>query len=444
MNSLRLRLIIVTGLLLTGFVLLAGITLDRSFYLSTDNNLRSNMNTQLTLLMASAEVPNLDDVDMSPKLLATKFSLPRSGLYGHVMDENGRILWRSLSSSGVDIPKPRLVNVREQEMERVKYGDKIYYTISNGVEWFVDDRFVPLTFNIMIDLDDFDKTIAEYRRTLWGWLLGLAAILLPAQIIVLVWLLTPLRRVVGELNAIEEGKQENISGTYPKELLRLTDNINGLLEYEYKQQARYRNALADLAHSLKTPLATLNSSFSEIKTSPIYPGLLEQVQRMDNIIAHQLQRAATVGESPVRKNVDVNKVINKLVRALEKVYRDKHIQFDVTIPAGFKLRVDEGDFMEIMGNLLDNACKWCQRYIGVTAEVDNGYARLTVSDDGPGIDQDQVETILKRGGRLDQSLPGQGIGLSIAQDIVQAYHGDLKISKGDHGGAAFTLELRQG
>lgn len=441
MNSLRIRLIIAAGLILTVFVLLIGYTLDRAFYISTDNSLRSNMNTQLTLLMASAEVPNLDDVDMSPKLLATKFSLPSSGLYGYVLDDKGRVLWKSLSTAGVDMPEPRVLKVREQEINRITFGDNTFYLKSNGVEWYVEGRYVPLTFNIFTDLSDFNKTISEYRQTLWGWLFGLAAILLPAQIIVLVWVLTPLRQVISEISDIESGKQESITKTYPKEILRLTDNINGLLEYERKQQTRYRNALADLAHSLKTPLATLNSSFSEIKENPIYPGLVEHIQRMSNIIDHQLQRAATVGASPVRKSIAVEEIVNKLVRALAKVYRDKQIQFSVDVPIGMTVRIDEGDLMELMGNLLDNACKWCDQHIDISASIENGHTKLRVADDGPGIDQEQVEIILERGGRLDQSLPGQGIGLSIVNDIVLAYHGVLRVTQSETGGAAFMLNL---
>ncbi|MDH5178453.1 MAG: ATP-binding protein [Gammaproteobacteria bacterium] len=440
MNSLRSRIIIVTGFLLTCFVMLAGFALDRAFYINTEKNVRSNLNTQLTLLMASAEVPNLDDVDMSPKLLATQFSLPSSGLYGFVQDGSERVLWASLSSVGIELPKPRVMKIREQEVEKVLYKGKTFYVISNGVEWFVKDDYVPLTFNIMIDLTDFDNTIAAYRRTLWGWLLALAGILLPAQVVLLFWMLSPLRRVIGELNAIEEGKQEKISDNYPKEILRLTENINGLLDSGFKQLKRYRNALADLAHSLKTPLATLNSAFAEIKDHPIYPGLLEQVERMDHIIAHQLQRGATAGVSPVRKRIDVKPVAQKLVGALQKVYREKDIQFEVSIADDFRIRVDEGDLMEVMGNLLDNACKLCRQYVCVSATREKGRVQLTVSDDGPGVDADQVEIILSRGGRLDQSLPGQGIGLSIVREIVQAYDGEIIVTQSRQGGAAFTVD----
>lgn len=441
MKALRPQLIIVTALLLAVFLMLIGLTLDRAFYVSVEKNLATNLNTQLTLLLASTEVPNHDDVDMSSRLLNTSYSLPASGLYGFVLDSSGRVLWKSLSTASTNLPAPKVIEAGDQLIDYVEDEGSRFVRLVNGVQWYVADQRMALSFNIYRDLTAFDKEISEYRRTLWGWLFVLAAILLPAQMLLLLWMLTPLHRVVDELNAIEEGKQASISGNYPREIRRLTNNINELLEHEHRQQSRYRNALADLAHSLKTPLATLNSSFNDIKDSAIYPALQEQIQRMDKIIGHQLQRAATAGESPTRKLLKIHAVVQKLVQALDKVYRSKQIQFDVQIADDFAIRVDEGDFMEVMGNLLDNACKFCQQQIQITTDTDSGCARIIVADDGVGVAQDQLETILQRGGRLDQTIPGQGIGLSVANEIVQAYRGSLHVEQGELGGAAFILEL---
>jgi two-component system sensor histidine kinase PhoQ len=444
MKSLRSRLILTASLVLTFFILIAGYTLDRAFYESAEASLQENMNTQLTLLLAGTEVENPDDIDMPSRLLETKFSLPSSGLYAMIVNEKGKLLWKSLSTVGVTLPAPIIVPPGEQRLQRIKLKGEEFYLKSYGIQWFTETDKVPLTFNIVTDLSEFNRQIYQYRQTLWGWLIGLAAILLVAQVLILIWGLKPLKHVVTELNAIESGDQDRIAREYPTEILRLTDNINGLLEHEHTQQTRYRNALADLAHSLKTPLAVLNGALQEMKEEHQKQNLQEQIQRMDHIIGHQLQRAATAGSSPIRKSIDVEPLIGKITRALDKVYLDKQIQFDIHLPDTLNVRVDEGDIMEVMGNILDNACKFCKQRVRLNSTVRNRRAIFTIADDGPGIKESEIEHILQRGGRMDQSVPGQGIGLSVVMDIVTAYNSELTITHSDLGGVAFTFDFPAG
>lgn len=444
MNSLRARLILAASLVLVVFIVIAGYTLDKAFYQSAEQNLRENLDTQMTFLLASAEVKNADDIDMPTRMLETKFSLPSSGLYAIIVNQQGKVMWKSLSTVGVRIPAPRNLKPGEQKLEHVSTGADQFYIKSYGINWFTQDNQIPLTFNVITDLQDFHKQILGYRQTLWGWLIALAVLLLVAQVAILIWGLRPLRRVIGEISAIESGKQERITADYPLEILRLTDNINGLLDHEHTQQTRYRNALADLAHSLKTPLAVLNGAIHEVPNNKMREQLEEQIQRMDHIVAHQLQRAATAGGSPVRKPILLEPIVNKLCRALGKVYQDKHIQFEPQLPADLKLRVDEGDLMEVLGNILDNACKWSRQRVRIEVSVDKSRAHITIADDGPGIAQSQSDMILQRGGRADESKPGQGIGLSVVVDIIAAYKGQIVVNQSALGGAAFQFDLPAG
>ena len=444
MNSLRARLILAASLVLVVFIVIAGYTLDKAFYQSAEQNLRENLDTQMTFLLASAEVKNADDIDMPTRMLETKFSLPSSGLYAIIVNQQGKVMWKSLSTVGVRIPAPRNLKPGEQKLEHVSTGADQFYIKSYGINWFTQNNQIPLTFNVITDLQDFHKQILGYRQTLWGWLIALAVLLLVAQVAILIWGLRPLRRVIGEISAIESGKQERITADYPLEILRLTDNINGLLDHEHTQQTRYRNALADLAHSLKTPLAVLNGAIHEVPNNKMREQLEEQIQRMDHIVAHQLQRAATAGGSPVRKPILLEPIVNKLCRALGKVYQDKHIQFEPQLPADLKLRVDEGDLMEVLGNILDNACKWGRQRVRIEVSVDKSRAHITIADDGPGIAQSQSDMILQRGGRADESKPGQGIGLSVVVDIIAAYKGQIVVNQSALGGAAFQFDLPAG
>jgi two-component system sensor histidine kinase PhoQ len=441
MKSLRSRLILAASLVLTIFILIAGYTLDRAFYESAEASLQENLNTQLTLLLAGTEVETPEDIDMPARLLETKFSLPSSGLYAFIVNDKEKILWKSLSTVGVKLPEPVYLPAGEQRLTRLSLDVDEFYLKSYGILWYSETGEVPLTFNIISDLANFNQQINEYRQTLWGWLIGLAAILLVVQVAILFWGLQPLKRVITELNAIESGNQDRITKEYPNEILRLTDNINGLLEHEHTQQTRYRNALADLAHSLKTPLAVLNGALTELSDKQQKQNLQEQVQRMDNIIGHQLQRAATAGSSPVRKSIKVVPLVEKITRALSKVYQEKQIQFDLQLPDQLSVRVDEGDIMEILGNILDNACKWCKQRIRISVVLNKRRANFTIADDGPGIEASAMDHILQRGGRADQAMPGQGIGLSVVMDIVKAYNSELNITASDLGGAAFNFDL---
>ncbi|VAW93251.1 Sensor histidine kinase PhoQ [hydrothermal vent metagenome] len=440
MKSLRARLILAASLVLTFFIIFAGYALDRAFYDSAEASLQENLGTQLTLLLAGAEVNNPDDIDMPSRLLETKFSLPSSGLYAYILNDKGRRIWKSLSTVGVNLPKPIKLEPGKSLQQRLKHNGEEYYIKSNGILWHTQNRKIQLTFNIITDLNDFNQQIKEYRHTLWGWLIGLATILLVVQVIILIWGLKPLRRVTSELTAIESGEQDRITRNYPTEILRLTDNINGLLEHEHTQLTRYRNSLADLAHSLKTPLAVINGALHELDDKS-RQSIQEQVQRMDNIISHQLQRAATAGSSSIRKSIEVKIIVNKISKALNKVYRDKNIQFDIHMPDNLQIRVDEGDIMEVLGNVMDNACKFCVQRVRVNIALIENRANFTIADDGRGIKDTEIQLILERGGRVDQAMPGQGIGLSVVMDIVSAYHSELTITKSDLGGAAFSFDF---
>jgi two-component system sensor histidine kinase PhoQ len=286
----------------------------------------------------------------------------------------------------------------------------------------------------------FDKQIYLYRVTLWGWLLAMAMLLLVSQALILRWGLSPLRQVGNELNRIETGEQEQIQQSYPQEIERLTSNINTLLHQERNQKTRYRNALGDLAHSLKTPLAVLQSGLSD-DSDKRYASMQQQITRMNTIVEYQLQRAATAGSSSIGKSVNVRAVIERIVESLQKVYRDKSIKLKITVDEELVFKGDEGDLMEILGNLLDNAFKWTNKNIEVVAKQQDKKLTLHIMDDGPGIKPGDVESILQRGTRADQSVEGHGIGLSIVRNIVAAYQGEMIVDKSELGGAEIRIIL---
>ena len=216
----------------------------------------------------------------------------------------------------------------------------------------------------------------------------------------------------------------------------LTDNLNHLLVRERAQQQRYRDALADLAHSLKTPLALLKGVAGDPQL--LSQTLPEQLERMNHIVAYQLQRASTAGAARFAVALAVNPVLDKTAASLRKVYAEKGLQLDI-VADEVLWKIDEGDLYELLGNLLDNACKWCRQRVRVTLASDADALHLEVADDGPGVADPQA--ILRRGVRADEQVPGHGIGLAMIADIVHAYGGELAIRRSNLGGASFCVTL---
>ncbi len=168
--------------------------------------------------------------------------------------------------------------------------------------------------------------------------------------------------------------------------------------------------------------------------------LAEQVDRMNQIVSYQLQKASSVTGMQMNKPLDLIQIIKKIVSALEKVYRDKSVQVDFHVSGTVMFRIDESDCLEVIGNLLDNAFKYCQRRVVIDIDADgDADMRLTISDDGQGLEQQQVERILNRGTRLDQSSEGQGIGLAVVADIVISYKIKMKFERSALGGLSVML-----
>ena len=435
--SLNRRIILSATLVLVVFISLTAVTLERAFVDSSESALRDTLTSQLYALMAVAEVEN-NTLIMPSNELDALLGLPSSGIYAYITNKTGKTLWQSSSALGAKPPQPVSLTGGDKQFDKKNVDNDIYYTFAYGVDWADNNRSIALTFNIATDLKSFNKQISLYRKTLWSWLVAMAVLLLFSQALILRWGLSPLRKVGVELNRIETGEQQQIEQHYPQEIERLSNNINVLLQHEREQKTRYRNALGDLAHSLKTPLAVLQSSLNSNKQDNTQ---LEQITRMNSIVEYQLQRAATAGSASIGKSINVKSITNRMLDSLHKVYHDKHIRVNVEVNETVIFKGDEGDLMELLGNLLDNAFKWANQPIEIKADQTNNRLCITVSDDGPGINQHKVEELLQRGKRADQTTAGHGIGLSIVQNIVEAYHGSLKITKSQLGGAEITVIL---
>lgn len=441
--SLSARIALSAALVLAIFVALTAIALDRAFHDSARSATQTRLLGQIYLLMAAAEVDTQGQLSMPPTLQEPRFTLPGSGLYAQVLDGNNDVVWRSHSTIGAQVPFSGPFPAGTQDfVQRYNSNDRPYYVLSYGISWAANENEHTFTFAVAEDLAAFYRQVKRYRRSLWGWLGTMAVLLLLVQALVFRWGLAPLRRVSQELAAIDAGTQDRLQGEYPRELERLTGNVNALLEHERAQQQRYRNGLADLAHSLKTPLAVVRAALGGKPTKAELASALErEITRMDHIVEYQLQKAATAGRATLATPIAIKPIVLRLIESLDKVHHQKAVEVVVNIDGDARFRGDEGDLMEMLGNVIDNAYKWCAQKIRVGVTEHAGGLTITVDDDGPGIDTTEAQRILQRGARADETTPGHGIGLAIVRDIVRAYDGHIDIGASKLGGTVIRLTL---
>jgi len=446
MHSLHSRLLLAASLVLAGFLGATGLALDKAFRVSAEAAMQDRLQSHVYALLAAADEDTDGRMLPAEELPEPRFSKPDSGLYAVISNHEGEPLWRSGSLTGRDFGLKEQQQPGEHRFNRLARSGMELYTLAFGVAWEDYAGTESLyTFTVAEDTTVFQAEIDSFRSTLWRWLGGMALVLLLAQGFILRWGLRPLRTVTDDLQQIEQGRSDRLDGHYPKELTGLTSSLNSLIEHSKAVQIRYRNSLDDLAHSLKTPLAILQSSDPSDSTDPgdSHALVREQVERMDEIISHQLQRAAVSGRTTLAKPVPVGKVVERLVRSLDKVYREKQVAVDLELDPSASFTGDEADLTEILGNLLENAYKYCRHAVRVRVSRDEHAdgVEITIEDDGPGIATEQVDTLLQRGKRMDESIPGQGLGLSMANEIITVYGGQLIFAASPLGGTLLRVNF---
>ena len=454
--SLRGRLLLTASLVLLVFLGLMGEVLDHAFQRSAEQSVEERLLLHIYGLLAATE-QNDGQLVLPAALQEPDFNHLSSGLYGIVMDRNGRELWRSPSA----VDQTLTAAEKSQLDSNLSPGQPVFGRIENGqgvplfylsyrVLWQgVDDESTPYTFTVLQTMDTYLSEIRGFRNNLWGWLLGVVLVLIAVQAIVMNWGLSPLKKLARDLKEIEDGHKDVLEGDYPTEIDGVTRNLNMLLHSEREQREKYRTTLADLAHSLKTPLAILKGAASSLDYSKepsriedVCQTIDEQVGRMNEIVAYQLERAVSKSSSLIGKSISVRPVAERLIDAMGKVYESRSLKIELHA-AEASFFGDERDLMELLGNLVDNACKYCRSEVRVELGGDNRQRELmvVVEDDGDGIPEKDREMALSRGARLDSHEPGQGIGLAVVVEIVKRYNGRIAIESSTLGGARVRVDL---
>lgn len=405
---------------------LTGVALDQAYRQDTETLTQTRLQAQVVAVLGAAEIDEQGRVARFQAPPDPRFATPESGLYARVRSSDGTVLWRSgswLDGQRLQFPVPSGNGAAAEGMIPGVRGAR-FFVRTVLVPW-EDLSGEARSYRIEVAEDTmvFDRAVAGFRRSLTVWF-GIALLAMAVvQSLVLAFGLAPLRAVTRELRAIERGERDRIEGDYPRELAPLVRALNGLIDVSGRRLERYRNGLADLAHSLKTPLAVMRGAGGSGEDE-LRQAVHEQVERMDRAVSYQLSRASATGGTVLGPPIAVGPAVESMVRTLGKVYADRRIEFHIEVAEDCSYPVDDGDLTELLGNLMDNACKWARSSVRVSAALDQaGGLELVVEDDGPGMAAEHVEALLTRGGRADPDVPGQGIGLAVVVEMVREAHG---------------------
>ena len=422
--------------------------LDHLFRDSAIQALQDRLDQEVISLVTATELTDAGRMDLRLLDPESRLSRPRSGQYAAVRSARGRVLWSSPSTEGVAIDYGAPVAIGRSAFFQSRLADGTELGILNrGLEWdYAPGNKANLVFSVAEDLSGLNTQLRRFRQQLVAWFGALTLMLLAVLGGLLRRVLRPVRRLEQEIAEVDSGRRAELGAGFPRELSGVARSLNALLRSERARIARYRDTLGNLAHGLKTPLAVMRAALSG--GSAQHATLDHEIDRIARIVDHQLQRAATSGGVTLgQQTVPVAPLVADLRVALLKVHSGKDLVIDVDVASDAGFAGDGGDITELLGNLIDNACKWCRGKVRIQARLDDARPvaqRLVirVEDDGSGIAPEDRQRVLGRGVRADERASGHGLGLAMVADTVALYGGELVVGESSLlGGACFSVVL---
>ncbi|MEO1963534.1 MAG: ATP-binding protein [Cycloclasticus sp.] len=446
-SSIQSRLLISASIVLISFLSLAAIILDAAYKRGAEQALHDQLQIHLYAILAKAELSKNNRLMVPSGLSEPRFMQVASGLYAYIFDTNGEVVWRSSSSTGEQANSVKSLNPGQKTFIRSSSPGRpsieLHYKAILENAFNQSSRF---EFVVIESSDSLDNQVASFRSVLWQWLGGIGLLLLIVQYFIIRISLQPLRHIVHDLEKIQQGHAQHLETHYSDELKDIANTLNRLIDNERTHLKRYRNTLADLAHSLKTPLSVLTGLYGQKSLSTTDIKTLEtQTLQMRQLVDYQLQKAAAKGHQTLALPLQIQPIAQQIITSLDKVYLDKQLTVVANIDESIKFNAEKGDMFELFGNLLDNAYKWANSKVYIRVQISSDTAKqgvqIVIEDDGPGIAKNELDNVLKRGIRADESTHGHGIGLAVVNELVSLYNGSLESGAGDLGGQQWLIFL---
>ena len=309
------------------------------------------------------------------------------------------------------------------------------------VEITIDPNQEPLVFLATAPMGGITEDVADYSNHIILGFLALGLGLLLAVVLQVRVALKPLKAISTRISEIRAGRADKLPEDQLEDVQPLVDELNNLLDHNAVLVKRARNQLGDLAHSVKNPLTVINNAAQSMDAEQ-KELILRQAKDISRSVDHYLSRARTYGtEKVLGSRYSIRTATEDLVYAMQRIYQERDLDFDLSRLKGCWFKGEGQDLEEMLGNLLDNACKWAKGRVRIGCGTYDARLEILVEDDGPGIANDEYENVIRRGRRLDESKPGHGQGLGIVKDICALYGGQLILSRSELGGLQAKLEL---
>jgi signal transduction histidine kinase len=453
-NSLAFRLFFWAAGLIVVILIITGVVLSSLYRDAVERAFDRRLDVYLRTLVADVASPE-EGTDKFPQSIGEPlFELPLSGWYWQVTRLDGAKPEVHSSRSLWDSNLPRL-----PENDAAASGGYLKGYVSGPEEARL--RLVQRTIDLGEDgrylisvageATDIDEDMRSFDRTIGAIFAGLTLALVLTTALQVRLGLAPLKRISESLAAIRSGRAERLEGEFPLEIAPLARETNALIEANHEIVERARTHAGNLAHALKTPLSVIVNEAAARANDPLAQKVIEQADIMRDQMVRQLERARLAARPTVLGTlVDVPPVVTALARTMEKLHREREIAIAVDVPARARFRGEQQDLEEMVGNLVDNACKWARSRVAVEVVAEDGAVegkskvRVIVDDDGPGLSPAEREQVALRGQRLDESKPGSGLGLSIVVELASLYKGALKLDASPIGGLRAELALPGG
>jgi signal transduction histidine kinase len=443
-NSLAFRLVVSAALWCALLLSFGGLGLAALFAATLDRTFDARLSVLLEGLVAGSELSADGRLDLRLQLGEPRFEQPLSGWYWQID--------RMVPGSGESRPLARSPSLWDQTLElRLPPGQSMATGDIIGPEQR-ELRLVlraislpgsprPLIYGVAGDQAELVLEQRNFDRLLALSLGALFLGLLVAIFLQVRFGLQPLRRMGRALAAIRTGRTRRLEGTFADEIQPLTVELNALLDHNEALVERARTHVGNLAHGLKTPLAVLTNEAAR-NEGALADLTQRQVEIMRAQVEHHLARArAAAGASVLGARCELAPVLSDLCRTLERIYAPRALVIDIDCPADLAFRGARQDLEEMLGNLLENACKWAATRVLARAVVEGERVVVRVEDDGPGLPAERRAEVLERGRRLDERVPGSGLGLAIVVDLAELYGGALSLERSELGGLCALLGL---
>lgn len=444
LHSLRQRLFAAAILAVSVSLLAVFLVLTHLFERHVTRHYDAELQSWLRQLSGVVEFLPDGKVELARPLPDARFGEPLSGLYWQIEeDETGMIVAsRSLWDTHIPLPKDALplgqvdshVLPGPQGSQLRIQERRIVFDLPSGSR--------SLRMAVAMDMTEIAAARRAFAADLWPYLVAMGLLLLVAAWFYTGIGLAPLDRIRRSLYAVRNGATRRLEGDFPSEVMPLVEEANALLAAQDESLAQARARAADLAHGLKTPLAVLQSDAERLRArgqGDLADEMSQIASQMGRHVQRELARSRLRGEAATP--IALLPVVERLVASFRRTPGGEKLDWTVQIPDTLLVAADAQDLTELLGNLLDNAVKWARTAIRIEAKADGATALIHVLDDGPGVPESALPSLAGRGVRLDEAVPGHGLGLAIARDIAAACHGVLGISNRPGGGFAVRIEL---